>query len=214
MRTVLFCVDWKTENSISVHSMRMESPLNQRLRRSPPDVVYTPIDVTSLVALYNATDGPNWTNNSNWLTDAPVGEWHGVTADPYGRVVALSLVNGLVGKMPPELSDLTNLYQLDLSLNQLSGEIPMELGSLTNLLQLRLNGNQISGEIPLKLGNLTNLQDLNPAGNQLGGEIPMELGSITSLQTLFLGNNQLSGEAPSWLGGLWNLVVQHHSIEG
>ena len=28
--------------------MRMESPLNQRLRRSPPDVVYTPIDVTSL----------------------------------------------------------------------------------------------------------------------------------------------------------------------
>ncbi len=29
--------------------MRMESPLNQRLRRSPPDVVYTPIDVTSRV---------------------------------------------------------------------------------------------------------------------------------------------------------------------
>ncbi len=28
--------------------MRMESPLNQRLRRSPPDVVYTPIDVTSV----------------------------------------------------------------------------------------------------------------------------------------------------------------------
>ena len=34
--------------SISVHSMRMESPLNQRLRWSPPDVVYTPIDVTSV----------------------------------------------------------------------------------------------------------------------------------------------------------------------
>ena len=29
--------------------MRMESPLNQRLRWSPPDVVYTPIDVTSHV---------------------------------------------------------------------------------------------------------------------------------------------------------------------
>ena len=27
--------------------MRMESPLNQRLRWLPPDVVYTPIDVTS-----------------------------------------------------------------------------------------------------------------------------------------------------------------------
>ena len=51
MRTVPFCVDWKTENSTSVHSMRMESPLNQRLRWSPPDVVYTPIDVTSIEEL-------------------------------------------------------------------------------------------------------------------------------------------------------------------
>ena len=35
--------------------MRMESPLNQRLRRSPPDVVYTPIDVTSISFLSHAT---------------------------------------------------------------------------------------------------------------------------------------------------------------
>ena len=37
--------------------MRMESPLNQRLRRSPPDVVYTPIDVTSPSIVYAATTG-------------------------------------------------------------------------------------------------------------------------------------------------------------
>ena len=35
-------------------------------------------DRTTLVALYNATDGPNWTNNENWLSDAPTGERHGV----------------------------------------------------------------------------------------------------------------------------------------
>ena len=34
--------------------MRMESPLNQRLRRSPPDVVYTPIDVTSALSISGA----------------------------------------------------------------------------------------------------------------------------------------------------------------
>ena len=28
-------------------------------------------DRDALVALYNATGGPNWTNNSGWLTDAP-----------------------------------------------------------------------------------------------------------------------------------------------
>ena len=38
-------------------------------------------DRGALVAIYNATGGPNWRLNTNWLTDAPVGEWHGVSAD-------------------------------------------------------------------------------------------------------------------------------------
>ena len=32
-----------------------------------------------LVALYTATDGPRWANSDNWLSDAPIGEWYGVT---------------------------------------------------------------------------------------------------------------------------------------
>ena len=44
----------------------------------------------ALVALYDATDGPNWVNGEGWLTDGPLGEWHGVTA-PEGRVVELGL---------------------------------------------------------------------------------------------------------------------------
>ena len=34
-----------------------------------------------LVALYNATDGPNWGSADNWLTDAPLGSWYGVDVD-------------------------------------------------------------------------------------------------------------------------------------
>ena len=30
-------------------------------------------DRTVLEALYNATDGPNWFNNENWLSDRPLG---------------------------------------------------------------------------------------------------------------------------------------------
>jgi len=69
-------------------------------------------DRAALVALYEATDGPNWVNNENWLSDAPLGEWHGVDTDPQGRVVSLELVHidedrewaffGLVGSIPPE----------------------------------------------------------------------------------------------------------------
>ena len=35
-------------------------------------------DSLALVALYNATAGPNWTDNTNWLT-TPVSQWNGGT---------------------------------------------------------------------------------------------------------------------------------------
>ena len=46
-------------------------------------------DRAALVELYNATDGANWTNNTNWLSDEPMREWHGVVTDEGtgGRVV-------------------------------------------------------------------------------------------------------------------------------
>ena len=34
---------------------------------------------------YHATDGPNWVNNTSWLSDAPIGEWHGVATDRDGQ---------------------------------------------------------------------------------------------------------------------------------
>ena len=37
-------------------------------------------DRDALVALYNATDGDRWTDKTNWLTDADLSTWHGVTA--------------------------------------------------------------------------------------------------------------------------------------
>ena len=46
-------------------------------------------DQEALVALYNATDGENWNRSDNWLSDAPIGEWEGVTTDDDGRVIAL-----------------------------------------------------------------------------------------------------------------------------
>ena len=70
-------------------------------------------DRAALVALYNATDGPNWVNSDNWLTDAPLGDWYGVETDVSGRVVRLDLggtwdsetrrdiVHGLTGPIPP-----------------------------------------------------------------------------------------------------------------
>ena len=85
-------------------------------------------DREALIALYNATGGPNWDRNDNWLSDVPIGEWSDVTTDDNGRVTLLILnYNQLSGEIPPELGNLANLGYLTLSGNQLSGCVPSSL---------------------------------------------------------------------------------------
>ena len=163
-------------------------------------------DRAALVALYNATGGANWRNKGNWLSNAPMGEWHGVTTDADGRVTRLSLdSNRLTGEIPAELGNLTSLEVLGLNNNQLTGEIPAELGNLANLTRLYLYRNQLTGEIPAELGNLANLTRLSLHTNRLTGEIPAELGDLSNLTGLGLGNNQLTGSIPAELGDLSSL---------
>ena len=156
-----------------------------------------------LGALYGATGGANWTNNTNWHSDAPIGEWHGVTTDNDGRVTALSLEeNNLSGELPAALGDLAHLKVLYLPGNQLQGEIPAALGDLPNLSVLNLVANRLSGELPSALGNLSGLTTLNLAENELRGAIPAALGNLSALTTLNLSSNQLSEVIPATLGNL------------
>ena len=156
-------------------------------------------DRAALVALYNATDGPNWLDNDNWLTDAPLGEWYGVDTDDSGRVVSLDLSgqrdqeHGLSGPIPPELGNLANLTGLYLRYNDLTGPIPPELGDLANLTELYLDRNDLTGPIPPELGNLANLTELSLRVNELEGPIPPELGSLANLRSLYLDYNDLTG---------------------
>ena len=169
-------------------------------------------DRAVLVALYHATDGPNWRDRDGWLTDAPLDDWYGVETDGSGRVIRLELAGrweqgdfrlaGLSGELPPALGYLAELRHLDLSGNSLKGRIPPELGRLTALQRLDLAGNNLVGGIPPELGRLERLHFLNLANNPLGGEIPPDLGHLRALRTLFLFGNGLVGEIPPDLGRL------------
>lgn len=161
-----------------------------------------------LVRLYEATDGPNWDNNTNWLTETPLRQWHGVTTDPGGRVQRLDLgFNGLHGVVPLELGGLSNLQHLDLRTDDrgLTGRIPPELGQLRQLRHLALAHNGLVGPIPPEIGNASSLQYLSLLNNHLTGPIPRELGRLTRLEVLYLQKNTLSGELPHELGDLTDL---------
>ena len=172
-----------------------------------PVIPLSPVDREALVALYNSTDGANWSNNDKWLSDAPIAEWHGVAVDLHGRVSRIDLAdNGLKGRLPPTLGNLCGMERLDMANNQLTGSIPPHLGNLSALAQLELAGNSFTGSVPASLGNLSSLTNLGLDRNRLSGTIPPQLGQLSNLNGLWLHSNQLSGAIPAELGGLSKLT--------
>jgi hypothetical protein len=159
-------------------------------------------DRLALEALYKSCGGANWKNKGGWMTDAGLGEWHGVTVDAEGRVTELDLIsNNLAGPLPSELPQLSALKLLRLSENQLTGPIPAELGQLGALTRLFLNANQLSGPIPAELWQLGALKFLWLQGNQqLSGQEALRLymqqhnpGCSLSWQSMFKGHALLGG---------------------
>lgn len=119
-----------------------------------------PGEYAALSALYTATDGDNWTDNSYWLSSFPVSSWHGITV-ANGHVTGVVLPsNNLKGSIPPELGNLPGLLSLMLDSNDLTGEIPAELGNINTLLLIWLDGNSLSGDLPLFLADPPEYLDL------------------------------------------------------
>ena len=176
-------------------------------------------DRAGLEALYHATNGPNWANNVNWLSDAPLGEWYGVRTNAQGRVVELHLYeNGLIGGIPPELGRLTELQDFVVLKNELAGRIPPELGELTNLWRLWLQDNELTGWLPPELGELTNLRVLLLDENDLTGPIPPELARLTNLEYLSLVNTAIcvpeNAALQAWLATIANFYSSGLNCEG
>ena len=138
-------------------------------------------DSLALVALYNATNGANWTNKTNWLTGY-FSTWFGVTmSGPNVTGINLSS-NNLVGTIPAAVSNLSHVTSLNLGGNQLSGPVP----SLPSLLQkLNLSNNKLTA-LPT-LPSVIISADLSQ--NKL-----TQLGNMTttSVDTLKVQNNQLA----------------------
>jgi hypothetical protein len=153
-------------------------------------------DRLALEAFFKSTGGAGWVEKAGWMTDAELGDWHGVAVDEEGRVINLALEsNGLAGPLPSDIQQLSALQYLNLHGNALTGPIPAELGQLGALTELYLAANELSGQIPAELGQLGALTDLGLGYNELSGPVPAELRQLAALQALFLSDNQqLTGQ--------------------
>ena len=171
------------------------------------DAANNPGLVSDCETLLGARDELAGAVTLDWSANSAMTAWEGVTiGGTPRRVTHVDLDSlGLTGSIPPGLSGLADLEQLNLSFNRLTGGLPRELGNLTNLTRLSLNHNMLTGEIPPELGGLTNLLELDLRRNGLSGEIPSELGSLSNLGWLYLSDNRLGGEIPPELGSLANL---------
>lgn len=106
---------------------------------------------------------------------------------------------------PTSLDTLTNLTELDLSMNLLP-RIPEVLFSLSSLVQLNLSDNQIA-ELSPNIELLTNLESLTLSRNQIT-VLPPALCRLSRLRRLYLNDNKLNFDGiPAGIGKLCALEV-------
>lgn len=144
-------------------------------------------NISALEAIYDALGGEGWAQSLNWKTDAPPGDWHGVTVNQVGVITGLDLDN-----------------------NNLVGDMPSAIGELPSLTSLKLGNNRISGVIPASAVSHEGLLEIDLRSNQLIGPIPDALTRLPSLQKLFLNSNRLSGPIPSGLSDLADTLTHVH----
>ncbi|KAJ0044628.1 hypothetical protein Pint_04037 [Pistacia integerrima] len=123
------------------------------------------------------------------------------------------------GKIPTEISHLSNLVSLDLSVSELETAVFQELvQNLTKLTELRLDGVDMSTIVPSFLTNLSySLTSLSLNDCGLQGNIPDHIFRSPNLQFLRLrGNFDLKGVFPkvNWSSPLKFMDVSDMSLSG
>lgn len=169
---------------------------------------------TSLINLYNACAGENW--STTWDLEKDPKYWYGIKIKK-GNVSEINLRgNALKGNFPVAVAGLTKLEKLDLSSNQLSGEISTTISGLSNLVRLDLSNNRFSGDPMVAILPLSQLKEISVGNNNFVFEdietflqnfpqvevldlahitlnaVPQKISTLTKLEFLNLSNNSIT----------------------
>ncbi|CAM0148969.1 unnamed protein product [Urochloa decumbens] len=143
--------------------------------------------------------------------------WQGVSCSeqqgPARRVIGLNLEGeGILGQIPPCISNLSYLARIHLPFNQFHGQMPPSLGQLGRLKYVNLSSNALSGVIPAALASCSRLRVISLRNNSFNGGIPAALSNNSSIRVIDLNDNSLSGKVPSSLGNLSSLVSLYAAV--
>ena len=168
-------------------------------------VVQTMSQRAVLMKLYEATNGDNWRENSNWCSDRSLNEWFGIKVSN-GHVWEIDLTgNHLDGYLPDEIYELPFLETLKIGSlkhsntlddsnkddwNIIRGEISPKIGQLTHLRILDFQGliNITCGDIPDELW-MPQIEKINLNKVSVKGRLSSAIGNATNLKYLDISNN-------------------------
>eukprot|EP00531_Pseudo-nitzschia_arenysensis_P001950 CAMPEP_0116118554 /NCGR_PEP_ID=MMETSP0329-20121206/2165_1 /TAXON_ID=697910 /ORGANISM="Pseudo-nitzschia arenysensis, Strain B593" /LENGTH=521 /DNA_ID=CAMNT_0003612187 /DNA_START=20 /DNA_END=1585 /DNA_ORIENTATION=+ len=146
-----------------------------------------------LALFYFATNGDQWEEKYNFLSEYDVCKWSSSFGLLHGEAFGGDqiTVKGIICDQEGKVNRLRMWW------NNLAGTLPDEFPFfLENLEELNLSGGSISGTIPSSIGNLSNMQELSVFEHCLTGTIPEEIIDLPLLSIFLVGgnNDQLSGD--------------------
>lgn len=121
--------------------------------------------------------------------------------------------NRLTGSIPPTINSLVSLKRLELQQNDLSGELP-DLSQLRNLYYLDLSNNRLAGGAALA-SLPPSIIEISFRNNSLRGELHVNAADLRSLQVLDMSYNELNGTIPASLfhhPSLQQLTMSHNNL--
>lgn len=143
-------------------------------------------------------------STSNWLTGISVCEWDFLSCEDNvikGILLRSKIPN--LGTIPPELTLLSEVVEIDISSNFLTGEIPAELWTMMQLESLTLEFNELTGTFPTEITDLVGLKELRFGNDLLTGTLP-DLNVLTNMKVLRVTHSKVFGQFPD-ISGCTNL---------
>ena len=128
----------------------------------------------------------------------------------------ISAGNNLTGTLPEELTLLSTLEQINLSVNDIQGTLPSNFGDLDHLQNFYMHYNNLESSIPESIGKLTHLSTFSVNHNIMTGSLPESMSRMENLTYLALDDNSFFGPLTplNELSKLTYVYVENYAFKG